>query len=109
MYVCRPTVYSYSHIGNFLGPVVVFDVLFRLLRRLYGEDAVRYAANVTDVDDKIQRQAPPRKACLSGRSPTGTQPPTAPTRRRWGALANTVQPRATGDHGRDHRDDRLVW
>ena len=47
MYVCGPTVYNYSHVGNFR-PVVVFDVLFRLLRRLYGEDAVLYAANVTD-------------------------------------------------------------
>ena len=50
MYVCGPTVYNYSHIGNFR-PVVAFDVLFRVLRRLYGEDAVVYAANVTDVDD----------------------------------------------------------
>ena len=56
MYVCGPTVYNYSHIGNFR-PVVVFDVLFRLLRRLYGEDAVLYAANVTDVDDKINAKA----------------------------------------------------
>ncbi|HEY1415485.1 MAG TPA: cysteine--tRNA ligase [Caulobacteraceae bacterium] len=56
MYVCGPTVYNYAHIGN-ARPVVVFDVLFRLLRRLYGEDAVLYAANVTDVDDKINQKA----------------------------------------------------
>ncbi|MET0272256.1 MAG: cysteine--tRNA ligase [Phenylobacterium sp.] len=56
MYVCGPTVYNYSHIGNFR-PVVVFDLLFRVLRRLYGEEAVLYAANVTDVDDKINRKA----------------------------------------------------
>jgi cysteinyl-tRNA synthetase len=56
MYVCGPTVYNYSHIGNFR-PVVVFDVLFRLLRRLYGEANVLYAANVTDVDDKINAKA----------------------------------------------------
>ncbi|MFN3511999.1 MAG: cysteine--tRNA ligase [Phenylobacterium sp.] len=56
MYVCGPTVYNYAHIGN-ARPVVVFDVLFRLLRHLYGEDAVIYAANVTDVDDKINRKA----------------------------------------------------
>jgi cysteinyl-tRNA synthetase len=56
MYVCGPTVYNYAHIGN-ARPVVVFDVLFRLLRRLYGEDNVLYAANVTDVDDKINRKA----------------------------------------------------
>jgi len=56
MYVCGPTVYNYSHVGNFR-PVVVFDVLFRLLRRLYGEANVLYAANVTDVDDKINAKA----------------------------------------------------
>src|ERR1700733_7220802 len=56
MYVCGPTVYNYSHIGNFR-PVVVFDVLFRVLRRLYGDGAVLYAANVTDVDDKINAKA----------------------------------------------------
>jgi cysteinyl-tRNA synthetase len=52
MYVCGPTVYSYAHIGN-ARPPVAFDVLFRLLRHAYGEDAVVYAANITDVDDKI--------------------------------------------------------
>ena len=56
MYVCGPTVYNYAHIGN-ARPVVVFDVLFRLLRRLHGEEAVIYAANVTDVDDKINQKA----------------------------------------------------
>lgn len=56
MYVCGPTVYNYAHIGNFR-PVVVFDLLFRVLRDVYGEDAVLYAANVTDVDDKINRKA----------------------------------------------------
>jgi len=56
MYVCGPTVYNYAHIGN-ARPVVVFDVLFRLLRHTYGDDAVLYAANVTDVDDKINAKA----------------------------------------------------
>ena len=56
MYVCGPTVYNYAHIGN-ARPVVVFDVLFRLLRHVYGEDSVVYAANVTDVDDKINKKA----------------------------------------------------
>lgn len=50
LYVCGPTVYDYAHIGN-ARPVVVFDVLYRLLRRLYGQ--VRYVRNITDVDDKI--------------------------------------------------------
>ncbi|MGE5564655.1 MAG: cysteine--tRNA ligase [Parcubacteria group bacterium] len=56
IYVCGPTVYGYAHIGN-ARPVVVFDVLFRVLRNLYGEDAVVYARNVTDVDDKINAKA----------------------------------------------------
>jgi len=56
MYVCGPTVYNHAHIGNFR-PVVVFDVLYRVLRHLYGEDAVVYARNVTDVDDKINKKA----------------------------------------------------
>ena len=56
MYVCGPTVYNYAHIGNFR-PVVVFDLLFRLLRHAFGADAVLYAANVTDVDDKINAKA----------------------------------------------------
>ena len=56
MYVCGPTVYNYAHIGN-ARPVVVFDLLFRLLRHTYGPEAVVYAANVTDVDDKINKKA----------------------------------------------------
>jgi len=56
MYVCGPTVYNYAHIGN-ARPVVAFDLLFRVLRRLYGADHVVYAANVTDVDDKINLKA----------------------------------------------------
>ena len=56
MYVCGPTVYNYAHIGN-ARPVVVFDLLFRLLRRAYGAEHVIYAANVTDVDDRINQKA----------------------------------------------------
>ena len=56
MYVCGPTVYNFAHIGN-ARPVVVFDVLFRVLRHIYGEKSVIYAANVTDVDDKINTKA----------------------------------------------------
>jgi cysteinyl-tRNA synthetase len=54
MYVCGPTVYNHAHIGNFRA-AVVFDLLFRLLRRRYGEGAVVYARNFTDIDDKIIR------------------------------------------------------
>jgi len=52
MYVCGPTVYNRAHIGNFR-PVIVFDTLFRVLRAAYGEEAVVYARNVTDIEDKI--------------------------------------------------------
>ena len=52
MYVCGPTVYNLAHIGN-ARPPVVFDTLFRLLRHVYGESAVIYARNYTDIDDKI--------------------------------------------------------
>ncbi|CUA87803.1 cysteinyl-tRNA synthetase [Chelatococcus sambhunathii] len=56
MYVCGPTVYDYAHIGN-ARPVIVFDVLFRLLRHIYGENHVTYVRNITDVDDKINARA----------------------------------------------------
>jgi cysteinyl-tRNA synthetase len=56
MYVCGPTVYDFAHIGN-ARPVIVFDVLFRLLRHLYGSDHVTYVRNITDVDDKINDRA----------------------------------------------------
>src|SRR5713101_7183124 len=56
MYVCGPTVYDFAHIGN-ARPVIVFDVLFRLLRHLYGADRVVYVRNITDVDDRINARA----------------------------------------------------
>jgi cysteinyl-tRNA synthetase len=56
MYVCGPTVYDRAHIGN-ARPVIVFDVLYRLLRHVYGADAVTYVRNFTDVDDKINAEA----------------------------------------------------
>ncbi|THF52462.1 cysteine--tRNA ligase [Allorhizobium terrae] len=56
MYVCGPTVYDFAHIGN-ARPVIVFDVLYRLLRHVYGENHVTYARNITDVDDKINARA----------------------------------------------------
>jgi cysteinyl-tRNA synthetase len=56
MYVCGPTVYDFAHIGN-ARPVIVFDVLFRLLRHVYGESHVTYARNITDLDDKINARA----------------------------------------------------
>ena len=56
LYVCGPTVYDYIHIGN-ARPIVVFDVLFRLLRHVYGPGHVTYARNITDVEDKINNRA----------------------------------------------------
>jgi cysteinyl-tRNA synthetase len=56
IYACGPTVYDFAHIGN-ARPVIVFDVLFRLLRHLFGEDHVTYVRNITDVDDKINARA----------------------------------------------------
>ena len=60
MYVCGPTVYDRAHLGN-ARPVVVFDVLYRLLRHVYGDDHVTYVRNFTDVDDKINATALQRK------------------------------------------------
>lgn len=56
MYVCGPTVYDFAHIGN-ARPVIVFDVLYRLLQHIYGESHVTYVRNITDVDDKINDRA----------------------------------------------------
>ncbi len=66
MYVCGPTVYDRAHLGN-ARPVVVFDVLYRLLRHVYGADHVTYARNFTDVDDKINATAQARKAAGDAR------------------------------------------
>src|SRR6056297_2148775 len=60
MYVCGPTVYDRAHLGN-ARPVIVFDVLYRLLRHVYGADHVTYVRNFTDVDDRINETAQKRK------------------------------------------------
>ena len=59
MYVCGPTVYDFAHIGN-ARPAIVFDVLFRLLRHVFGDAHVTYVRNITDVDDKINARAAER-------------------------------------------------
>ena len=90
MYVCGPTVYNYAHIGN-ARPVVVFDVLFRLLRHVYGEEHVTYVRNVTDVDDKINaKAAAERRADRRDHRPLPRRLST-PTWRRW---ARCRRPRA---------------
>src|ERR1700712_2111412 len=93
MYVCGPTVYDFAHIGN-ARPVIVFDILFRLLRHLYGADHVTYVRNITDVDDKINARAAERGIPI--------RELTDDTYRNFkedvaalGSLPPTVEPRAT--------------
>jgi cysteinyl-tRNA synthetase len=93
MYVCGPTVYDYAHIGN-ARPVIVFDVLFRLLRAMYGEKHVTYVRNITDVDDKINARAAEEGVSI--------RELTERTARQFhedikalGVLPPTVEPRAT--------------
>ena len=76
MYVCGPTVYDLAHIGN-ARPVIVFDVLYRLLRHLYGAEHVTYVRNITDVDDKINARAAERG--ISIREPVSYTHLTLPT------------------------------
>ncbi|MEN3930485.1 cysteine--tRNA ligase [Microvirga sp. W0021] len=56
VYACGPTVYDFAHIGN-ARPIIVFDLMFRLLRHVYGVEHVTYVRNITDVDDKINARA----------------------------------------------------
>jgi cysteinyl-tRNA synthetase len=93
MYVCGPTVYDFAHIGN-ARPVIVFDVLFRLLRHIYGEKHVTYVRNVTDVDDKINARAAERGISIRDLTEETyknfTQDVAA-----LGCLPPTIEPRAT--------------
>ena len=93
MYVCGPTVYDFAHIGN-ARPVIVFDVLYRLLRHIFGEQHVTYVRNVTDVDDKINARAAERNISIRDL--------TEKTYRNFredvaalGCLPPTIEPRAT--------------
>jgi cysteinyl-tRNA synthetase len=95
MYVCGPTVYDLAHIGN-ARPVIVFDVLFRLLQRLYGPEHVRYVRNITDVEDKINeaaRNGGETIRALTERTALAFHQDMAAV----GALPPDVEPRAT-DH-----------
>src|SRR5581483_7683731 len=95
LYVCGPTVYDLAHIGN-ARPVIVFDVLYRLLRHTYGDAHVTYVRNITDVDDKINARAAERGIAIRDL--------TEETARIYnedvaalGCLPPTIAPRAT-DH-----------
>ena len=101
MYVCGPTVYDFAHIGN-ARPVIVFDVLFRLLRHIYGDAHVTYVRNITDVDDKINARAAERGISIRAL--------TEETARIYdqdvaalGNLPPSVAPRAT-----EHVDDMIA-
>jgi cysteinyl-tRNA synthetase len=113
LYVCGPTVYDYAHIGN-ARPVIVFDVLFRLLRHLYGPEHVTYVRNITDVDDKINARAAKDYPDLPLNE--AIRRVTEKTERQFhddvaalGCLPPTVEPRAT-EHIAEMRTmiDRLV-
>ncbi len=97
LYVCGPTVYNYAHIGN-ARPVVVFDVLFRLLRRLYPDRDVVYARNITDVDDKINAAALEQGVDISVVTDKYAEIYNRDMA-ALGALAPTHQPRATAHMG----------
>jgi len=102
MYVCGPTVYDRAHLGN-ARPVVVFDVLFRLLRHVYGADHVTYVRNFTDVDDKINARAREMQAAGDGRDMNAIIRALTDETIDWyhadmealGALRPTHEPRAT--------------
>jgi cysteinyl-tRNA synthetase len=133
MYVCGPTVYDRAHIGN-ARPLIVFDVLFRLLQELYRTSArVTYVRNITDVEDKITTDAliaqrtvlvansRPSAACRRAAEPQATTS-TGPTRRdmirliaprrraalcrRWPRLFSVPSCRTTGGCQPPRRDDR---
>jgi cysteinyl-tRNA synthetase len=93
MYVCGPTVYDYAHIGN-ARPVIVFDVLFRLLRHLYGAEHVTYVRNITDVDDKINARAAERGIPIRELTEETYKDFQADVA-ALGCLPPTVEPRAT--------------
>ena len=99
MYVCGPTVYDFAHIGN-ARPAIVFDVLFRLLRHVYGADHVTYVRNLTDLDDKINARAlrdfpdlPLNEAIRRVTEKTANQ--YQADVKALGCLEPTVEPRAT--------------
>ena len=112
MYVCGPTVYDFAHIGN-ARPLIVFDVLFRLLRHLYGPQHVTYVRNITDVDDKINARAAEEYPDLPLNQ--AIREVTTRTERQFhadvaalGCLPPTFQPRATEFISRDDQPEDMI-
>ena len=64
MYVCGPTVYDNPHIGN-ARPLVIFDILFKILKLKYGNNSVNYVRNITDIDDKIIKSSNEKNISIS--------------------------------------------
>ncbi len=93
LYVCGPTVYDFAHIGN-ARPLIVFDVLYRLLREKYGVEHVKYVRNITDVDDKINARAAERKITIRELT-EGTNKVFQQDVAALNCLPPDVQPRAT--------------
>jgi cysteinyl-tRNA synthetase len=94
MYVCGPTVYDDAHIGN-ARPIIVFDLVFRLLRHTFGADAVTYVRNITDVDDKINARARDEGISIGELTARTTERFHAAIA-QLGVLPPTVEPTATG-------------
>ena len=93
LYVCGPTVYDFAHIGN-ARPVVVFDVLFRLLQQLYGAEQVTYARNITDIEDKIIKAAQDNGESIEALTARTTEA-YHQDMAALGALPPSIEPRAT--------------
>ncbi|WP_028793374.1 cysteine--tRNA ligase [Thalassobaculum salexigens] len=97
VYVCGPTVYDYAHVGN-ARPAVVFDVLIRVLRHLYGAEHVTHVANITDIDDKIMTRAKERGVAIEALTHETTEIYNADMA-AIGVNRPDMQPRATGHVG----------
>jgi cysteinyl-tRNA synthetase len=94
MYVCGPTVYDYPHIGN-ARPLVIFDVLYRLLKKIYGSNKVTYVRNITDIDDKIIESSKKNKKSINELTETITKSFHEDCRYLY-CLNPTFEPKATG-------------
>ncbi len=105
MYVCGPTVYDHAHIGN-ARPVIVFDVLYRLLRHMNGPENVTYARNITDVDDKINARAA-QEGVTIGELTERTTAQFHADMAALGCLPPDHEPRATDYVRRDGQPDMI--